>query len=154
MAWFQQPGSTMPVSAGARPLASVGRWLIFFFFFYKNFPKRVFLPVAVCHRQTTLAPGTVYPPSHWKSGRLWRTFCEGSESKHFRLCRPHTDSAACSFFKQHFKNIKIIFSLHPRLYKNRLSNLPGSELESLHGLFHPDHVANDRWPRTHIPVSS
>ena len=31
MAWFQQPGSTMPVSAGARPLASVGRWLIFFF---------------------------------------------------------------------------------------------------------------------------
>lgn len=70
MGWSQQPGSTIPVSAGASPLASAGRWLIFFFFFYKNFSKKVFLPVAVCHRKTTLAPGTVYPPSHWKPGRL------------------------------------------------------------------------------------
>lgn len=34
MAWFQQLGSTMPVSAGASPLASAGRWLIFFVLFF------------------------------------------------------------------------------------------------------------------------
>lgn len=40
MGWSQQPGSTIPVSAGASPLAPVGRWLIFFF--YKNFSKKSF----------------------------------------------------------------------------------------------------------------
>lgn len=40
MGWSQQPGSTIPVSAGASPLASAGRWLIFFFFFTKTSLKK------------------------------------------------------------------------------------------------------------------
>ena len=42
MGWSQQPGSTIPVSAGASPLASAGRWLIFFFFFTKTSLKKSF----------------------------------------------------------------------------------------------------------------